>query len=49
MTRYPLTTMFINGHEKYPELVAKGLPLGITPWTFDVQIMLTSLVIRESV
>ena len=48
-TRWPLTTMFINGHEKYPMLIADGLPLGITPWLFDVHFVLTSLTIRETI
>lgn len=45
---WPLTTMFINGHEKYVALVADGLPYGIKPWWFDVQNMLTSVQISET-
>lgn len=49
MNRFPLTTMYLNGQEKYVDLIIAGLPLGIKPWWFDVQNMLTSLQISETV
>lgn len=47
--KWSLTTMFINGHEKYPMLIADGLPYGIKPWLFDIRFLLTSLTICETI
>ena len=46
---YPLMLMTIHGETKYPDLIAEGLGVGIRPWLFDVQQVLTSLKICESV
>lgn len=48
MVKWSLTSMFINGHEQYPMLIADGLPFGIRPWCVDVQMVLTSLKLRET-
>lgn len=34
--RFPLASMWLAGHETYPNLVSQGLPLRITPWWFDI-------------
>lgn len=46
---WPLTTLWLNGNEKYADLISDCLPLGITPWWFDVQNVLTSTLKVDSV
>lgn len=41
---FPLTTLWLAGHEKYPNVIADGLPKRIKPWLIDVEIMLTTMV-----
>ncbi len=35
--KWPLTSLWLSGHEKYPNLIADVLPLGVRPWLFDVE------------
>lgn len=40
---WPLATLWLAGHEKYPDLIAHGLPRRVKPWLIDVEIMLTTM------